>query len=168
MEQGYDARAIANLFLKWAREDKKSKSFTPMKIIKLVYIAHGWCLAISQKPLILNPVEAWRYGPVIRSLYDEFKKFGNGPILELAEYDEVEKKSGEVKESIGENVIKILRSVYQIYGDFEAFRLANLTHMPNSPWAKATADSKTFISNDIIKDEYENLWKRSQEQAQAS
>ncbi|MDD9801715.1 MAG: DUF4065 domain-containing protein [Deltaproteobacteria bacterium] len=168
MEQGYDARAIANLFLTWAREDKKSKSYTPMKIIKLVYIAHGWCLAISQKPLIINPVEAWRYGPVIRSLYDEFKKFGNGTIQGLAEYSEVESKSGEVKEHIEEEFVKTLRSVYQLYGDFEAFQLANLTHMPNSPWAKAIEDSKAFISNDIMKAEYERLWKRNQEQAQAS
>jgi len=168
MEHGYDARAIANLFLKWAREDKKSKSYTPMKIIKLVYIAHGWCLAISQKPLIINPVEAWRYGPVIRSLYDEFKKFGNEAIRGFAEYDEVEGKSGQVKEPIEKEYIKILRSVYQVYGDFQAFQLANITHMPNSPWTKAIGDSKSFISNDTIKAEYERLWRRSQEQAQAS
>jgi len=168
MEHGYDARAIANLFLKWAREDKKGESYTPMKIIKLVYIAHGWCLAISQKPLINTPVEAWRYGPVIRILYDAFKQFGNGTIQGLTEYNEVESKTGPVEEQIEEEFIEIIYSVYHNYGNFEAFQLANLTHMPNSPWAKAIEDSKTSIPNDIIKAEYERLWKINQEEAQAS
>lgn len=168
MEHGYDARAIANLFLSWAREDKKNESYTPMKIIKIVYIAHGWCLAILEKPLILNPVEAWRYGPVIRSLYDEFKQFGNETIQGFAEYSEDENKSGRVKEDIGKDFIEIIYSVYHNYGNLGAFQLANLTHRPNSPWEKAIEASETFISNDIIKDGYKQLWKRNQEQDQAS
>jgi len=168
MEQGYDARAIANLFLTWAREDKKSKSYTPMKIIKLVYIAHGWCLALLDKPLILEPVEAWRYGPVIRILYDTFKQSGNEPIQGLAEYNEVESKSGPVEEQIKEDCIEVIYSVYHSYGDFEAFQLANLTHRPASPWEKAIGASRTSIPNDIIKTEYERIRDHNQEQAQAS
>jgi len=168
MEHGYGARAIANRFLNWAREDKKGEGYTPMKIIKIVYIAHGWCLATLNNPLILEPVEAWRYGPVIRILYDTFKQFGNGPIQGLAEYSEVESKTGPVEEQIEEQFIEIIYSVYHSYGDFGAFQLANLTHRPNSPWAKAIEASKTFIPNDIIKAEYKRLWKLNQEEAQAS
>ena len=34
------------------------KSFTPMQIMKLVYIAHGWSLGLRQKPLIRERIEA--------------------------------------------------------------------------------------------------------------
>ena len=53
---------------------------TPIHILKLVYIAHGWSLAIGEHPLIRNEIEAWEYGPVIRSLYDAVKRYGRDPI----------------------------------------------------------------------------------------
>jgi len=51
------------------KEEDSGPSFSPMKIIKLVYIAHGWMLGINGLPLMKDPIEAWRYGPVIRELY---------------------------------------------------------------------------------------------------
>ena len=75
------AKAIANYFL------DKSIDLTPMKIIKLVYIAHGWHLAITDKPLIEDYVQAWEFGPVIPDLYHEFKKYGNTPIKTYAKGD---------------------------------------------------------------------------------
>ena len=36
-----------------------------MHAIKLVYLCHGWMLGIYGRSLIGEPVEAWRYGPVV-------------------------------------------------------------------------------------------------------
>ncbi|MCL6584270.1 MAG: DUF4065 domain-containing protein [bacterium] len=74
----YDAKAIANYFLDLAKS--KGEKLTLMKLLKLIYFAHGWHLAITGKPLIDEQVEAWQYGPVIPSVYHEFKGFGNQPI----------------------------------------------------------------------------------------
>ena len=52
-----------------------------MKVQKLVYYAHGWHLGLADAPLIGELVEAWRWGPVIRSLYAALAEFGNQPIL---------------------------------------------------------------------------------------
>ena len=76
------SKAVANYFLDIAERD--GKTLNPMKLQKLVYIAHGWHLAIRRRPLIRESVEAWKYGPVIADLYHEFKKFGNMPITERA------------------------------------------------------------------------------------
>lgn len=57
------AKAVANHFLELAWSD--GTTLNPMQIQKLVYIAHGWHLAITEKPLIHESVEAWTYGPVI-------------------------------------------------------------------------------------------------------
>ncbi len=60
---GYSAQAVANCFLDLA--NKENKEITPLKIQKLVYIAHGWFLAVTDKPLVDDEfVEAWQYGPV--------------------------------------------------------------------------------------------------------
>jgi uncharacterized phage-associated protein len=78
----YSPLAIANYFIELAK--KKDKFITPMKLQKLVYFAHGWCLALSDEPLIDEKIEAWKYGPVVTSLYHEFKRYGNDGIKEHA------------------------------------------------------------------------------------
>jgi len=53
-----------------------------MQLIKLVYIAHGWTLGLYNQPLIGKQVEAWTYGPVIPSVYHDFKHYGRDPITQ--------------------------------------------------------------------------------------
>ena len=53
---------------------------SPMKLQKLVYFAHGWHLAIHNRPLVNEQVEAWKFGPVFSDLYHQIKSFGNEKI----------------------------------------------------------------------------------------
>jgi len=87
----YDPKAIANYFLELAERDNRPLS--PMKIQKLIYYANGWYLGITGEPLIDEQVEAWTFGPVIPSIYREFREFGNRPITERATNIEYEPKS---------------------------------------------------------------------------
>ena len=57
----------------WQRRDVDT---TPMHVLKLTYLCHGWMLGIYDHALINEPVEAWQYGPVVPSLYHKYKKFG--------------------------------------------------------------------------------------------
>lgn len=45
-----------------------------MQVIKMAHIAHGYSLAIHNEPLVDEAVEAWKYGPVVPSLYYRAKK----------------------------------------------------------------------------------------------
>src|SRR4051812_24192144 len=74
--------AVANYFI--GRAMQEGKALTPMQVIKLTYLAHAWHLAISSTPLIAATVEAWKFGPVIPSLYRSLKKYGSGTITEEA------------------------------------------------------------------------------------
>jgi len=63
----------------------RGKILTPMQLLKLVYISHGWMLAIYNRSLFREPVEAWKYGPVEPLVYNRFKKFGGNQITESVE-----------------------------------------------------------------------------------
>ena len=58
----------------------KERTFTSVKIIKLVCIAHGRYLALYEKPLIHDKIDAWKNGPVIPLLNHELRIFMDQPI----------------------------------------------------------------------------------------
>lgn len=123
----FSAFAIANFFIQKSLEDKRDLS--PMKLQKLVYFAHGWHLAMYKKPLIDEIVEAWKFGPVIPSLYNEFKSYGNSNINKL--YQDF---WGYVPKIENQEIIKFLESIWDLYAEFSAIQLSNATHEAGSPW----------------------------------
>ena len=133
--------------------NKKSiKDLTPLKVMKLTYLAHGWMLGIFDKPLVSEDVEAWEYGPVIRSLYRETKEYGRNPIPSL-DY-KIDKLSGDEK--------NIMEQIIDGYGDTSGSRLVEITHANKTPWYEATNGGEDvhpgiFISNEKIKQYYRGL-----------
>src|SRR4051794_28085835 len=71
--------AVARYFIEQSQRDG-ILDLTPMKVLKLVYIAHGWVLSSADAPLISESVQAWKFGPVIPSLYHYFKRYGASPV----------------------------------------------------------------------------------------
>ena len=55
--------------------DEAAPDIDPMKLQKLLYYCQGYSLGLRGKPLFADPIEAWKYGPVVRSVYQEFKKY---------------------------------------------------------------------------------------------
>jgi len=62
----HDPLAVASEFI--ALSKAEAVPVSPMKVIKLVCLAHGWCLALAKRPLINERVKAWRFGPVVPSV----------------------------------------------------------------------------------------------------
>ena len=101
----------------------------PLQLIKLVYIAHGWFLAFTKGiPLLREPVQAWKYGPVVPSLYHAVK--GNREIAEPFPMIQSWKDVLHQKER------KILDETLECYGHFTGTQLSSLTHQEDTPWAK--------------------------------
>ena len=165
------AKAIANYFLDIAKRD--GKTLQPMKIQKLVYIAHGWHLALLDKPLIEDPVEAWRWGPVIKDLYHEFKEFGRTPITKKATDLNFEEKPGggirikfetpnlEQCSDDPDTAKAFLERVWKVYGTFTSTQLSNMTHKKGAPWDKTMEQRELRISDDLIKDHFQELAKKN-------
>lgn len=131
----YDPSAIANSLLDIAKS--RGHELDPMKLQKLIYYSHGWALAIANKPLINEPVEAWRFGPVIPSVYHEFKRFGSNPITEYSKVLEGPKLVEPRIRPDDEFVESLLGQIWEVYGGFTGIQLSNMSHEPGSPWETA-------------------------------
>jgi uncharacterized phage-associated protein len=125
----YDPATVANRFLELATE--RSKRLTPMQLIKLTYIAHGFSLAIFHRPLINEGVEAWRYGPVIPSLYRLLKNYGSGPVA-----GPLARRWGRSDE-LDDSDRELVDDVFEKYGGLSGTQLSYLTHKKGTPWEKA-------------------------------
>ena len=166
---GYSAKAVANYFLASFGEH----GITPLKIQKLVYLAHGWNYAFRDDDLVNDEVaEAWPYGPVFPSLYSEFKYRGNLPIINLATELELESlESGNVNSYTPEipasdvAIRQLLDEIWRIYGGYSGSQLSEICHRPGSPWqvirAKHPGLRNAHIPNDVIKDHYRKLYEEN-------
>jgi uncharacterized phage-associated protein len=148
MRFGNSPRHVAEQFLFLA--DAEGRPLTPMQILKLVYIAHGWQLGLYGRPLVDQPVEAWQYGPVIPSLYHAYKRYGSSPI------DEVPDRKPLGFDAEEESTIE---QVWRGYGKRSGVSLSSLTHEPGTPWSITVQQSGlgAVISNDLIEDYYRRL-----------
>ncbi len=159
----YSAKSIANYFIQKALQGSGRNDLSPMKLQKLVYMAHGWHLAITGKPLLDEQVSAWQYGPVIPSLYHEFKHYGNEPITcfatELA--DEQGFYFEPVPIPVNEMTVNILDKVCGVYGSLSAIQLSNMAHQPDTPWGQVWRESQGIkemnIPQEIIRQYFSDL-----------
>lgn len=153
---GCSAKAIANFFL------QKSKRISHLKLQKLVYISHGWYLAIFDTPLIDDEyAEAWQYGPVFPSLYVEFKNFGARNINRMATELTSEPNLREYIPTVNpsdNNKIDLLNKIWKDYGDFTGVQLSGMTHQEGIPWSNTRKTepgiNNLHIKNDLIKEHY--------------
>lgn len=148
----YDAKAVANYFLDLAKKD--GTSITPMKLQKLIFFAHGWHLALAGEPLIADQVEAWQFGPVVPTIYHEFKHERSGAITcKATELDLESFKLVELLVPEGDlTARKIMDRIWQIYGALSAKRLSDLTHLPGTPWDSAIKAAGESLRNVPILD----------------
>ncbi len=136
---------VANALIEIAGEE--GKKITPLQLQKLTYIAHGWNLAIYDEPLLNESVRAWKYGPVIPSLYQEFKRFGDNPIDEAAQVliDDILFPAPLPTDS---DTNALLKKIWEVYGGLTAYQLSNLTHQSGTPWDKVSRKG-THINKEI-------------------
>lgn len=149
-EMAYTPQHVANFFLEKA--ESENVPLSQLKLIKLVYIAYGWYLALKNAKLFNEQIEAWKHGPVIPSIYHEFKDYGQNPIdrfayeLDLDTYEAVIPKIP----ADDEETRLILTKVWAAYKKFTGWTLRNKTHEPDSPWSRVYKEGQRGIR---IKDE---------------
>lgn len=151
----YSSITIANYFLRRGWDEQIGIS--PQKLLKLVYVTHGWYLGALGEPLIRDRIMAWRYGPIIPALYHQVKGYGGYSIT--AEIRSAFYSANE--DELDEIVRSFLDKIWERYRDFTGIELSSLTHQKGTPWdvvrarsPRAVRRSRTVIIRDKVIEDY--------------
>ncbi|AWI33728.1 Panacea domain-containing protein [Helicobacter apodemus] len=110
-----EAMEIAKYFLFLARNREAGNTISNLKIQKMLYYAQGYSLCLFEKPLFSDRIEAWKHGPVVKTIYKQFKKYG----LDSISFDEL---SNFNTDSIANNkeIQELLVFIFNKYGSMSA------------------------------------------------
>ncbi|HUX56069.1 MAG TPA: type II toxin-antitoxin system antitoxin SocA domain-containing protein [Bacteroidales bacterium] len=117
------ARNVSDFFLSLS-EPEAGDTISNLKMQKLLYYAQGYYFALYNKPLFQEKIIAWQYGPVVKEVYEAYSEYSHGSIpkprrINLKVFDE--------------EIMNFLKEIYQVYGQYSALRLMQLTH-GEPPW----------------------------------
>ena len=158
----YVSDHIANFFIEKASQN--NKKLDVLKLVKLCYLGYGWVLSILSKRLIVEHVEAWRFGPVIPSVYYSFKHFGRRSITSFTPTMQFNRGSGRMnikyfsfKPETQES--KVLSLVWDAYKDLSGKDMIKKMHTQDGPWIKYYEPGIRGIVMDdhVIKEHFDRI-----------
>lgn len=133
---------------------------TQLKLQKLVYLCFADYLCDTGKELFTDKIYAFKYGPVVDTVYKRYKEYGYKPIeQETEDIDsknvfEMPAKSRIIFAEDGTEKILSIDKTLKKYGNLSASELVDLTHREETPWSKTfkgTEEVYSSIELDIIK-----------------
>ncbi|OAL80315.1 Panacea domain-containing protein [Acinetobacter terrae] len=147
--KNYNAMDIANYIVEYANNALGKTNLTPIKLQKIMYYVYVQCLVKHDIKIFKEPIEKWKFGPVISDVYHSFKVYGTSHIDTVVNrYEFTDKIDGgfsfEVisfdKSEIEKSpfISEIQSTVRQLI-DKGPFELVEMTHRED-PW-------KTFEPN---------------------
>jgi uncharacterized phage-associated protein len=161
----YDSREIANLLLDLA--EARQQAVTQLLLYKILYFTHGWYLAAYCKPLLAHDFEAWAHGPVIKVVRDEFKGFGDRPIIGRAsKLDIYSGQRSVVVPKVSPEDAEFVARIFESYSKYGAWKLSEMTHEQDSPWDKIWNSQKPVgrlalrLRNEDIRAHFDGLSSR--------
>ncbi|MFI3249088.1 MAG: type II toxin-antitoxin system antitoxin SocA domain-containing protein [Rikenellaceae bacterium] len=139
-----NALSIANYFVDKVMEG--DGDLTLLRLVKYVYISYGLTLAILDKNILdcrYDKVEAWKFGPVIPSVYHSFKHNGNSQIrnkvqiptdLDMESLSNINFVDAVINERDKQSLTPILDFVWDQYKDVPTPKLIDILHRDGTPW----------------------------------
>ncbi|MDT2861306.1 Panacea domain-containing protein [Lactococcus lactis] len=132
------------------------KPMSNLKLQKMVYLVYADYLVKTGKPLFDEKILAYKFGPVVKEVYDEYKPHGRE---EIVEDDSEEIKFGVITYPMvlarfiqaedGSEIIASIKRTLKVFGDKSASKLVDLTHREGGPWDKT--EQSMAISDDLIR-----------------
>lgn len=95
-----------------------------LKLQKLLYYGQGVHLALYDKPLFPERIEAWMHGPVIPPVFHYYRRYAGVQIPTPDRFD---------PKSLPKKARDVLDEVHTVFGQFSAWRLREMTH-DEPPW----------------------------------
>ena len=144
----HDSRAVANALIRLGVDGGKPRD--PLQLIKLTYLCHGWMLGLYHRPLSAQPVEAWKYGPVIPDVYHGLKRYGRKPVNVVQDFPD-----SDFDDLEGD----LIRQVFDVYREFSGVQLSQLTHARGTPWHQIwyRTGRYSIIPDELIEEHFAEL-----------
>jgi len=154
-----NALSVANYLVDRSLSEKRP--MTQLGLMKRVYAAHGFSLALINVSLLdprFDEVQAWKYGPVIPSVYHSFKCFKDKPIDSktiVVEWDGTSRREIYEEPKLTDMRAKaIVDMVWERYKDYSDTEMVDLMHKEGTPWALCYKEGM----NNEIPDSYTRLY----------
>lgn len=127
-------------------QDECVESISNLKLQKLLYYAQGIHLATTGEPLFEENIYAWKHGPVVPEVYEEYKENKGNPIEVVDEINDYDLTISVQNEKC---VADTLEFVFNEYGQYSAWGLRNMTH-DERPWKETPLQN--IININLIRD----------------
>ena len=132
------AMDVARFFIWKSAQSEGDAAVSNLKLQKLIYYAKGFYQALNDSPLFPERLEAWLHGPVVPSVYHAFKDYSSGPIAEV-DYE---------SSRYSEPELSFLNEVWDIYGQFSAWKLREMSHS-DKPWLDHESDASVIPDDEL-------------------
>ena len=128
---------------------------THLALQKLAYLAYAEYLCEYSEQLFSDKIYAFKYGPVIASIYDVFKKNGaqriDADFAVKTDVKEMPARSRILFARAGGRKLESIDRTIDIYGKFSASELVGITHRSGSPWSHVDYSQQYApISDELI------------------
>ncbi len=135
---------IANLIIVYVNQmSSRGSNLTPIKLQKILYYVYVDCLVNHNIKLFDTPIEKWKFGPVVSSVYHKFKSYGVTHIESASSTFEFDEVDGEFRftkipfeiESLEleDKIIQAIESKVNELIEVDPFELVERTHR-EKPW----------------------------------
>jgi uncharacterized phage-associated protein len=131
-----DALMVADYLLYKAK--KEGVEVSNKKLQKLLYYTQAWSVAIRNKTVFEDKIEAWVHGPAIKQVYLAYQQFGAKPIEKEV--------SEEVMKQIPDEAARLIDQVWNVYSKYDPEYLEFLTHS-EKPWQVARQNLEPHVSS---------------------
>ena len=131
----YSAIEISNYLVSQTNPDEGGELLSNMKLQKLLYYCQGLYYAKFKKPLFKDDIFAWQYGPVVPSVYHNFKQYGASGIPTDGK---------EVILQLDDKEYKFLIDVFSFFNQYSAIKLMHMTHS-EAPWCSTNILEKITL-----------------------
>ena len=135
------AEIVADLIIEFCHEH--GDLITNLRLQKLLYYAQAWHLAMHEKPLFLDRIEAWGNGPIQPDVYAKFARFGHQQL-------DHETSDWKVAKHVSNHIADLMRA----YGHLSSFDL-EMVSRDEEPWKAARnriteTDKTPEVSRDLM------------------
>lgn len=122
----YKASDVARYIIERCKE--KNRTVSNLKLQKILYFVQAEFLVTKNQPCFIEAIEAWDFGPVVPTVYFEYRMYGGANIPCIGK--------SKVKQLISARDQKILNGIIDECSQYSASALVEITHN-QMPWMEA-------------------------------